>query len=93
MGEEAKCQQAGAQQVAEPCEVWDAVVIWVQGLPPRQPDRHVSQVQQDGHLRGDKQGDGCAGGAAGLWVGVAPRAPCQPWLPLAQGASPPGASG
>lgn len=97
VGEEAKCQQAGAQQVAEPCEVWDAVVVRVQGPPPRQPDRHVSQVQQDGHLRGNRQGDGRAGGATVLWVGVqgsvAPQAPCQPWLPSAQGASQPGASG
>lgn len=42
VGKEAKCQQAGAQQVAKPCEVRNAVVIWIQGPPPRQPDRHVS---------------------------------------------------
>lgn len=97
VGKEAKCQQAGAQQVAKPCKVRNAVVIWIQGPPPRQPDRHVSQVQQDCHLCGERRGDGRVGGAAGLWDGVQgdvpSQAPCQPWLPSAQGASPPGASG
>lgn len=85
VGEEAERQQARAQQVTQPCEAWDAVVVWVQGLPPRQPDRHVRQVQQDHHLWGERRGDGRAGGAAGLWLevpmGAPSRAPCRPGSP------------
>lgn len=79
--EEAERQQASAQQVAQPREVRDAVVVRVQGPPPRQPDRHVRQVQQDRHLWGERRGDGRAGGAAGLQLevpmGVPSQAPCR----------------
>lgn len=48
--QEAEGQEAGAEQVPQPREVGDAVVVRIQGLVPRQPDHHLSQVQQDGHL-------------------------------------------
>lgn len=83
--EEAERQQASAQQVTQPREVRDAVVVRVQGLPPRQPNRHVRQVQQDRHLCGERWGDSRAGGAAGLWLevlmGVPSRPPCRPGSP------------
>lgn len=59
MGEEAECQEAGPEEVPQPREVGDAVVIRVQGPVPCQPNHRFRQVQQDRHLsRGERtQGD------------------------------------
>ena len=47
---EAEGQQAGAQQVAQRCQVGDGEVVWVQTLTPRPPNQHLSHTQQDHHL-------------------------------------------
>lgn len=54
-GAEAQRQEAGAQQVAQPRQVGDGEVVWVQAPPPHQADNEVGDVEKDGHLEGEGQ--------------------------------------